>query len=310
MDNNIERNIEKGTGLLEAALRTYGNGDIESAYRLYEKAGEFLREAHDRSLTENGRDEMKYGDNLNFGPLYRVFEANAPKLFRDRKRHGALKAIMETIRGNKVLSDEFAAYDAFSNPVNVDDANMYVNEAVDVMAKYTPKVLAENNRAFLEAMRANGFDENITVTDDEASMFESVEYLMTHKRGFGNIARTGAAKGVLCEYVEKHSRAVNGSDGIDAAYGEKLDEIVKKYDGMLSEDEIDLIKTVQDGNAEQSFNELKEEVEARLGELASGGSDADGWSEVLEQVKAKTFDKGTVLQEMAELMEIRSEISE
>ena len=277
---------------------------------MYEEAGKYLREAYENGLTENGRDALKYGDNLNFGAVYKVFEANAPKLFRDGRRHGALKAVMETIRGNRVLRDEFAAYNAFANPTNVTDADMYVNEAVGVMRRHTAKALAENNRKLVDVMRANGLDEDVKVTDEEAGMFESVEYLMTHRRDFGNIAETGKAKRTLREYVENHNRSVGESDGIDAEYGEKLDEIVRKYDGLLSEDEMDLIKSVQDGNAEQSFNELKEEVEARLGELASGGSDPDGWSEVLEQVKAKTFDKGTALQEMAELMEIRSEISE
>ena len=309
MDNTITRNIEKGVRLMESALRMYSNGASVKGYRTMEKAMEHLAEAYVSETTRDGADKMKYGDNLNFGALYKVFESNAGAMFKDPARHHALKSIVETINGNKVLKDEFNAYNAFTNPTDVSDAGMYVNEACAMIRKHPASELLENNRKLMEAIRANGLDENVQFTDEETELFESVEYLMTSKGGFSNIAKVSAAKEILRENVERNNVNTPEKTDIDEVYANKIGDLLEKYDAMLSDDEIDLIKETMDGkSAEAKFNSLKSELTEEIGRLSESGADSEQWAEVLEKIGSKEFNRDTALQDIAELMEVKSEL--
>lgn len=311
MDNIVTRNIEKGKRLMESALHMYSNGANIKAYKTFMEAEKYLSEAYNAENTKNGQDAMKYGDNLNFGALYKVFESNAGAMFKDSKKHTALKRIVETINSNKVLKDEFNAYNAFTNPMNVTDAGVYVNEACNMMKKHTAEELLENNRKLMNVMRANGLDENVPFTDDETELFESVEYLMTTKSGFGNIGKVSSAKEILRENVEKNNRDSSEGCNIEEEYNRRIDALLEKYDVMLSDDEIELIKETRDKkSAEAKFNSLKSELKEELGRLVSSGTESDSWKAILEKIEAKKFNAGTALQDIAELMEVKSEIED
>lgn len=309
MDNIVTRNIENGTRLMEDALRMYSNGNNKLAYSTVKKAEECLREAYEAENTKEGIDAMKYGDNLNFGALYKVFESNTAAMFKDPSKHGNLKRIVETINSNRVLKDEFNAYNAFTNPKNVTDAGKYVDEAYGLIKKHTKAELLENNRELMKAMRDCGLNEDVSFSEEETGLFESVEYLMTSRKGFGNLAEFSAAKNIIKEYVENNNRIENEEENIDAKYDEELNEIADKYEKMLSEDEIELVKNAQDpAKSKSMFDNLKEKLTGILEKLSASGNEASSWKEILEKVKSKVYNSETAIQDIAEFMEILGEV--
>lgn len=311
MDNIIERNIEKGVKLMEEALRAYSRGSNISAYETLGKAESYLKEAYDMEKTDAGRDIAKYGDNLNFGALYKVFEANTNKLFRSGDSRGAIKDVVNLINENKVLKDQFAAYNAFTNPENVTNAQDYVTEAMSIVPKYSKEVLAENNRKLMETIRKHNLDENVKFSDEETGVFEGVEYMMTHTKGFGNIKTYGDIQASLCEFVERNNRVAPESVDLDEKYDRKVNEIADKYGESLTDDEMEIVMAAQDPKkSREMFESLKGELVGELGKLVKEGPDAESWGVILEKVESKVFNADTALEDIAELTEVRNELSE
>ena len=311
MDNIVNRNIDKGVRLMEEAIRCFSDGNNSAAYASFVKAGQCIREACSAENGADGASVMRYGDNLNFGALYKVFESNASGLYRSEGGRRAIAEVVSLINGNKVLKEQFAAYNAFTNPENVGDVSEYVSEAVSIMPRYPKDVLRENNRKLMEAIRRNGLDESVEVSEDEQRVFEGVEYMMTHMKDFRNLSKFNGIQSSLCEFVGRHNRTVEESEGIDEKYHDKVNEVVSKYEGVLNEDEIELIRNARDPKAaRRMFESLKGEVVGELEKLCEGGSDSESWKAILEKVESKEFSEATALQDIAELAEVKGEITE
>ena len=298
MTNEISINIDKGIKLLNEALKHYENGEISSAYKAYQEAGSFLTEANSRANTAEGKISLKYGGNRNFGVIYKIFESNTRNLLRDKSSQRKLKKIMGLIRENKVLNDEFNAYNAFTNPTNVENPSEYVNEAMSLITRYSKKTIRENNEKLINLFKECKLNENISVDDNEIELFENIEYLILHNKDFKNINKYNDIQKSLCE-----------SKNIDEVYDERINEVVKKHENELNDDEIKLIMEVNDPlKAKKLFNKYKTEVTSLVNEQIKEGKDVESWNEILNKLNTKVFESKTALTDIAEFIEIKNEI--
>lgn len=309
MTNEISINIEKGIKLLNEALKQYENGEISSAYKAYKEAGSFLTEANTRANTNEGKISLRYGGNRNFGVIYKIFESNTRDLLRDKSSQKKLKNIMGLIRENKVLNDEFNAYNAFTNPTNVENPGEYVNEAMSLITRYSRKTICENNEKLINLFKEYKLNENISVDDSEIELFENIEYLILHNKDFKNINKYNDIQKRLCEYVTENNVMLTESKNIDDLYDEKINEVVKKHESELNDDEIKLIMEVNDpSKAKKLFNKYKSEVTSLVNEQIKEGKDVESWNEILDKVNSKVFESKTALTDIAEFIEIKNEI--
>lgn len=311
MNNEITENISKGIKLLNEALKQYDNGNSASAYKSYKSAGKFLDEANKRLNTPDGQMSMVYGGNRNFGVAYKIFESNTKELLRDKSSQNKLKKIMSLIKENKVLKSEFDVYNAFTNPVNVENPQEYVNEAISLIKQHSAKEIKENNEKLINLFRECKLNENVNITDDEAELYESIEYMLLNKKDFNNINKYNDIQKMLCEYVSNNNNIILENANIDDVYEEKLNEVVAKHDKVLNEDEINLIKDMNDPlKAKKLFNEYKTSVTSLVKEQIENGTDVEAWNSILEKVNKKVFENKTALTDIAELIEIKNEIEE
>ena len=309
MTNEISINIDKGIKLLNEALKRYENGEISAAYKAYQEAGSFLTEANTRANTAEGKISLKYGGNRNFGVIYKIFESNTRNLLRDKSSQRKLKKIMGLIRENKVLSDEFNAYNAFTNPTNVENPSEYVNEAMSLITRYSKKTIRENNEKLINLFKEYNLNENISVDDNEIELFENIEYLILHNKDFKNINKYNDIQKRLCEYVTENNVMLTESKSIDDLYDERINEVVKKHENELNDDEIKLIMEVNDPlKAKKLFNKYKSEVTSLVNEQIKEGKDVESWNEILNKVNSKVFESKTALTDIAEFIEIKNEI--
>lgn len=309
MTNEITINIEKGIKLLNEALKQYENGEYSSAYKTYQKAGSFLTEANTRANTDEGRISLKYGGNRNFGVIYKIFESNTRDLLRNKSSQRKLKKIMGLIRENKVLNDEFKAYNAFTNPINVENPSEYVAEAVSLITRYSGKTIRENNEKLINLFKEYNLNENISVDDSEIELFENIEYMILHNKDFKNINKYNDIQKKLCEYVEENNNVLTESKNIDDLYEGHLNEFVDRYEKELTEDEVKLIMEVKDpAKAKKLFNKYKAEVTSLVNEQIKEGKDAESWNEILNKIDSKVYEHKTALTDIAEFIEIKNEI--
>lgn len=311
MNNEIIENIDKGVELLNEALSEYDKGNLSFAYKAYNSAGKYLREANDRLSTQDGQISMIYGGNRNFGVAYKIFEANASELLKDKPNQNKVKKIMRLIKENKVLKSEFDAYNAFTNPINVTNPQEYVAEAVSLIKRHSAHDLRENNNKLIKLFKECNLNENVDISDSEAELYENIEYMILNKKDFKNINKYNEIQNMLCEYVTNNNEVVEEMVDIDKLYDEKVNEMVSKYDTELNDDEINLIKDMGDKRkAKKLFNEYKESVMSLIHEQIEKGVDAEAWTSILEKVDKKVFDDKTALTDIAELIEIKNEIEE
>ena len=158
MKNSIYNNINKGVELLNEAMNQYKNNNPAAAYKLYEAAGSYLKNAHTDFHSAYGQDTIKYGDNRNFGAIYKIFESNTPTMLKDPKLTKNVVKIMEMIKEDKVLANEFAIYNSITNPINVENSKDYVNESLNLTKNYDTKTIRQHNQKLLEALRKYNFN--------------------------------------------------------------------------------------------------------------------------------------------------------
>lgn len=309
MTNEISKNIDKGIKLLNEALKCYERGEYSSAYEAYKQAGNFLTEANNRANTNEGKISLKYGGNRNFGVIYKIFESNTVNMLRDKSSQKKLKKIMGLIRENKVLNDEFNAYNAFTNPTNVSNAMEYVSEAISLITHYSPKTIRENNEKLINLFKECKLNENISIDDNEIELFESIEYLLLHKKDFKNINKYNEIQNRLCEYVTENNVMLTEGVNIDDVYENKINEFVNRHENQLNDDEINLIMEVNDPvKAKKLFNKYKTDVVSLVNEQINAGKDAESWNTILEKINSKVYEQKNALTDIAEFIEIKNEI--
>lgn len=312
MTNEINTNIENGVKLLNEAVSDYEKGNMAAAYEKYQEAGKFLTEANDFAKTEEGKTSMKYGWNKNFGAIYKVFESNTKGMLRNKSSKKQLSSIIKTIKENKVLSDEFSAYNAFTNPVNVGNTNNYVAESISLIAHYSPKTLKENNEKLINLFREYKLNEDVVINDEEQELYENIEYLITNPKSFSNIGKYENIYNNLCDYVNENKIERGEKIDLDEAYNALMNDVVDKYKATLNEDEIKLIRdvTTNEAKAKKLFFENKNKVIELIKKeaLTENQEEKQEWETLLENINGKVYEANTVLANIAEFIELRNEL--
>lgn len=312
MTNEINTNIENGVKLLNEAVSDYEKGNMAAAYEKYQEAGKFLTEANDFAKTEEGKTSMKYGWNKNFGAIYKVFESNTKGMLRNKSSKKQLSNIIKTIKENKVLSDEFSAYNAFTNPVNVGNTNNYVAESISLIAHYSPKTLKENNEKLINLFREYKLNEDVVINDEEQELYENIEYLITNPKSFSNIGKYENIYNNLCDYVNENKIERGEKIDLDEAYNALMNDVVDKYKATLNEDEIKLIRdvTTNEAKAKKLFFENKNKVIELIKKeaLTENQEEKQEWETLLENINGKVYESNTALANIAEFIELRNEL--
>jgi hypothetical protein len=312
MTNEIGTYTSVGVKLLVEAISLYENNDLQAAYEKYQKAGKYLGEASQLLETEDGKLSMVYGGNRNFGVIYKVFENNTKELLKNKSSKKQLAKILNTIKENKVLMDEFSVYNAFTNPTNVEDADKYVNESISLIKHYSPETLKENNDKLINVIRECKLDENVTLTDEETELFEAIEYLIINEKHYSNLGKYSKIQKILCEHVNDNNFVKGENRDLDGLYEDKTDELVRKHRNELNEDEIKLIRdvTTNENKAKRLFAENQVRAMELVQKEIDKGEDADSWKSILESISGKVFNKNTALTDIAEFIEIASELED
>lgn len=312
MTNEINTNIENGVKLLNEAVSDYEKGNMAAAYEKYQEAGKFLTEANDFAKTEEGKTSMKYGWNKNFGAIYKVFENNTKGMLRNKSSKKQLSNIIKTIKENKVLSDEFSAYNAFTNPVNVGNTNNYVTESISLITHYSPKTLKENNEKLINLFREYKLNEDVVINDEEQELYENIEYLITNPKSFSNIGKYESIYNNLCDYVNENKIEIGEKINLDEAYNALMNDVVDKYKATLNEDEIKLIRdvTTNEAKAKKLFFENKNKVIELIKKeaLTENQEEKQEWETLLENINGKVYEANTALANIAEFIELRNEL--
>lgn len=301
--NEIQELYHKGAVLMKSALEKYGKGDFEGGDTDRSEANKYFDAAEQEVNAESAKRTSLYGECRNFGIIYKVIEENTNDLLESKEKRNAYSKIIKLIRSNDTLKKQFNIYEALKNAENVDYPEIFVNDIISTSCDgLTKKNIIENNEKLLQLISESKLDELVDIDDEEMDLYENIEYLITNKPKLSNMTSYSNAKGIVAEYVKRHSvKNEDGKELTESDYRKKLKEITEKYSNGITESEMELIKLVENTEDKEALFEMKK-AEA-LNSIKESAGDDEG-DEVIRQLNEKTYNPKTVISDIAEFCEI------
>lgn len=315
---DFKDNSEKGSVLMQQALKKLADGDVEGFEKDRKEANRYFDMFYAEINSEEGKISQLYGESRNFGIMYNVFEQNMDNLIGSEKGKRIIKEGYDLIKNNKILNEQFNIYDMFEKTDNSYNAKDFVNETVSLIKKYNKEEIKRNNEKFIKFMRKNKLDEYVEIPEDVENLYEAIEYVILNKKNIHNVNDFLKAQNTIVEYIERDNKKLN--EKIEKTtfenFNEKLNDKQKEIDENINDDEKKLLDMFIDKktNKREMFENFKRNTLEKIQEAinTSEESDKESWKQVYENINKKQYsDKLTEnIVNCAEMMEICSTIDE
>ena len=311
-------NSEKGSVLMQQALKKYAKGDFEGGDKDRAEANRYYDLASAEINSEAGKITQLYGESRNFGIIYNVFEQNIENLWNTKEGKKIVKECYNLIKSNKVLNEQFKIYDMFEKAQNVDDVKDFVNEASNIIKTFDKKLVMENNEKLIKFIRNKKLDEYVDIPEETENLYEAIEYLVLHKKTYDNVNDFVKAQNVITEHIiknQKNNIVENKLTSVE--FEDKIEEAEKEINENINQEEktlLDRFLTTKNQNKKEVFENYKRKTLRKIKEMIESSEDSDKsqWNKIYENVSSKNFSENMSenITNCAEMMEICSTIDE
>lgn len=250
----------------------------------------------------------------NFGVLNHIFEQELPRLFKTNKK--AVRAVVKLIKEDKNLLNQFNFYKALKeyNSSSV-DSEAYLKRLVE---EFDNKINHENLCCAIsnEKLRDTLIENNVFPSDfiDEKDMrlYEDVETLTCSKILLSNTLVILEAEKRVANILNENKKVEDAKPKVDA-----IREFEENMKDTLTESEIDLVKTITsarepiaEAKREKLFNSYRDECIKKVDEMIASEPYNDELKGLKQQIESKTYNKETIVEDMAKLLAIRDVLDE
>jgi len=292
--------------LMASALKKYESGDIEGGNRDRQMANEM----YDKAEAQVDATAMLYGENRNFGTIYKVFESNTAKLFNNKADRHKINKVVKLIKEDKTLNKEFGVYKTLVYAESVKNADAYVNEVVSLIRPMDKKKIVEANQKLIDLIRKEGINEMVEISDEDAKLFEAVEYILLNGEKLSNVNEYIEAKKCIKEHIEKNCIYVDtDKKNIDEVFNNGVKEIQEAFNTKLNNNEKMLVeKLSRVENKEAYFDMAKlDALKALNSQLEEcEGENRENLQRIIENVTKKAFNEDKFIADAAEFREIKN----
>ena len=311
-------NSEKGSVLMQQALKKYAKGDFEGGDKDRAEANRYYDLASAEINSEAGKITQLYGESRNFGIIYNVFEQNIENLLSTKKGKKIIKECFNLIKSNKVLNEQFKIYDMFEKAQNVDDVKDFVNEASNIVKTFDKKIVMENNEKLIKFIRDKKLDEYVDIPEETENLYEAIEYIVLHKKTYDNVNDFVKAQNVITEHIVKNQKNNIVENKITSVeFENKIEEIENEINEKINQEEktlLDRFLTTRKQNQKEVFENYKRKTLRKIKEMIENSEDSDKaqWDKIYENVSSKNFSENMSenITNCAEMMEICDTIDE
>lgn len=311
-------NSEKGSVLMQQALKKYAKGDFEGGDKDRAEANRYYDLASAEINSEAGKITQLYGESRNFGIIYNVFEQNIENLWGTKEGKKIIKECYNLIKSNKVLNEQFKIYDMFEKAQNVDDVKDFVNEASNIVKTFDKKIVMENNEKLIKFIRDKKLDEYVDIPEETENLYEAIEYIVLNKKTYDNVNDFVKAQNVITEHIVKNQKNNIVENKITSAeFEDKIEEIENEINEKINQEEktlLDSFLTTKKQNKKEVFENYKKKTLRKIKEMIENSEDSDKaqWDKIYENVSSKNFSESMSenITNCAEMMEICDTIDE
>ena len=311
-------NSEKGSVLMQQALKKYAKGDFKGGDKDRAEANRYYDLASAEINSEAGKMTQLYGESRNFGIIYNVFEQNIENLWDTKDGKKIIKECYNLIKSNKVLNEQFKIYDMFEKAQNVEDVKDFVNEASNIIKTFDKKLVMENNEKLIKFIRDKKLDEYVDIPEETENLYEAIEYIVLNKKTYDNVNDFVKAQNVITEHIIKNQKNNIVENKLTSAeFENKIEEVEKEITENINQEEktlLDRFLTNKKQNKKEVFENYKRKTLRKIREMIENSEDSDKsqWNKIYENVSSKNFseDLSENITNCAEMMEICSTIDE
>ena len=311
-------NSEKGSVLMQQALKKYAKGDFEGGDKDRAEANRYYDLASAEINSDAGKMTQLYGESRNFGIIYNVFEQNIENLWNTKAGKKIVKECYNLIKTNKVLNEQFKIYDMFEKAQNIEDVKDFVNEASNIVKTFDKKIVRENNEKLIKFIRDKKLDEYVDIPEETENLYEAIEYIVLHKKTYDNVNDFVKAQNVITEHIiknQKNNIVENKLTSVE--FEDKIEEAEKEINENINQEEktlLDRFLTNKKQNKKEVFENYKRKTLRKIKEMIENSEDSDKsqWNKIYENVSSKNFSENMSenITNCAEMMEICSTIDE
>ena len=311
-------NSEKGSVLMQQALKKYAKGDFEGGDKDRAEANRYYDLASAEINSDAGKMTQLYGESRNFGIIYNVFEQNIENLWDTKDGKKIIKECYNLIKSNKVLNEQFKIYDMFEKAQNVEDVKDFVNEASNIIKTFDKKLVMENNEKLIKFIRDKKLDEYVDIPEETENLYEAIEYIVLNKKTYDNVNDFVKAQNVITEHIIKNQKNNIVENKLTSAeFENKIEEVEKEITENINQEEktlLDRFLTNKKQNKKEVFENYKRKTLRKIREMIENSEDSDKsqWNKIYENVSSKNFSENMSenITNCAEMMEICSTIDE
>ena len=279
-------------------------------FAVYDAAKEMLEETVDDCKREDAL--LKEMNTTNFGVLNHIFEEALPTLIKTNKK--AVRNVIKTIKEDKNLMAEFNFYnliDKYNSKISemVTPEMMFQKLNETILEKIDPKEVRESNKKLKKVMVESGIVPLSHVGEEKMKLYESGHYMLSTAPSMTNVFGMYESRNDVINYMEAHK-----NDAVVEAV--KPEKLIKDFENTLkeklTESEISFVQQITDFRSpiaeqrkEKLFNKFKNECIDKINEMLKEDKDNVELKGLSDQINEMTFNKETIVKDIAKLLEIR-----
>lgn len=283
-------------------------GDLNT----YKAADTLLKESV--SAYETERKLERQLDTNNFGVLNHIFEQELPRLFKSNKK--AVKEVVKLIKEDKNLFNQFNLYKALKDYSSASvDSETYVKrlmETFDNKINHDYASCAESNKKFRNKLVENNVMPSDFIDDKHMELYENIGALISSKTNLSNTMSLLEAEKKVADMLKENKKEVATKQKVDA-----IREFEENMKETLTESEIDLVKTITsareplaEARREKLFNAYRDECIKKVNEMIEAEPSNEELKGLKSQIESKTYNKESIVEDMAKLLAIRDVLDE
>ena len=249
----------------------------------------------------------------NFGILNHIFENELPTLIKTNKK--AVKDVIKTIKEDKNLKNQFNFYNVIKEQYNNKHADIITSEVIlekiaNIVCKdIDQKTVKKSNKKLRDVMIENNIIPSDFVDEESKKLYENGNVILTTKRTTSNMIPLIESYDAVSKWMDKHKddKKHNGVD-VDTL----IEEFENKLKTNLNESEMSFVQEITDFRSpiaekrkEKLFNKFKNECIDKINSMLKEDSDNVELKGLSDQINEMTFNKESIVKDIAKLLEIR-----
>ena len=273
-------------------------------YEGYEQAMQEM----DNAYEEYKKDEaLSYNDETTFGAANEIFESALPTLFV--KNQSVVREFIETMRGDKNLQAQFLFYETLSQYKPEYDRGKYLEEAVKLaLEKIDYKTLQESNNKLYNIIKTHNIKPTEFLSEENLEFYRLCETIFAHPKSLTNLAKLNETYNRISKHMEEKAKLVEKEEKAEVM---SLKDFTQNCNLNLTEAEKDFLHTLLSPKSEEDRKalfethkkECLEQIESLINE-SNDSSTTNRLNTLMNNVKSKSYNKETVLEDIVKILEI------